>query len=857
MNPERWQQVKTLFHQALERDPLERAAFLAGHCAGDPELRKEIESLLNMHENGGDLLETPAGDLGARLLKEQAPASMVGEHVGPYRLLREVGWGGMGTIYEAVRDDDAFRKRVAIKIVRREVASQLVLSRFRHERQILADLDHPHIAALYDGGVTRDGRPYFAMEYVEGQPINEYAVRLPVRERVALFMRVCEAVQYAHRNLVVHRDLKPGNILVTASGQPKLLDFGIAKLLAQGEGEAGSQLTCAGDLLLTPDYASPEQVRGGPVTTAVDVYSLGVILYELLVGHRPYRLDGRPLQEIVRVITESDPVCPSAAIGANEALASADGGVAHLRRRLAGDLDAIVLKAIRKEPGQRYGSVEQLREDLQRFLDGHPVLARSGSELYRLRKFIRRHAAGVATIALLMMTLAGGIVATLTQARRAEAERARAQERFDDLRGLTNSVLFEINDSIAELPGATPVRSLLVKRGVEYLDRLSRQASGDPSLEREVAAAYLQLGAVQGSPTAANLGDLEGARASCQHALAIAQRLLAANPNDREARRTLALAHERLTDVEAWAGDVPAGVRHAREALAAWRVLSEGRTTEAEGVLPLAVSHIKLGDVLGNPVFPNRGDHSGALAAYQSALRMLEALPAQEHGDVRVRRYVALLHERIGEMHLSGQRYREARDSFGQSLGIREALASANEMNRNMLRDLGVAHEKICNVHLAQGDGRGALPECLKAVSLYQRLYSADPRDTQAIATLALGHRWVHHALAAAGDLPAALVELERSTELLRNLRELQADGASARRTYAHNLLYSSRLQHRLSREPGIGARGAQAHRRRAVADLEQAREMLKRLQEEGVGTAEDEKLLRETAAELGEPATP
>lgn len=858
MTPERWQQVKTLFHQALELATPERAAFIEKSCAGDPELRNELESLLSTHEDAGDALETPAGNLGARLLNDEAEAamadaaSMVGEHVGPYRLLREVGWGGMGTVHEAVRDDDAFRKRVAIKIVRREMASQLVVSRFRHERQILADLAHPNIAALYDGGVTRDGRPYFAMELVEGRPIDEYcaSMRLPVRERVALFMRVCEAVQYAHQNLVVHRDLKPGNILVTASGQPKLLDFGIAKLLAPGE--TASPLTRAGDLLLTPDYASPEQVRGGAVTTAVDVYSLGVILYELLAGRRPYRLEGRPLQEIVRTITESDPVRPSAAITAEQAAASADGGVVPLRRRLAGDLDSIVLKAIRKEPDQRYASAEQLREDLQRYLEGHPVLARSGSELYRIRKFVRRHLAGVATITLLMLTLAGGIVATLSQARRAEAERARAEERFDDLRSLTNSVLFEIHDSIAELPGATPVRSLLVRRGVEYLDRLSKQSAGDASLQREIAAAYLRLGAVQGSPTTANLGDLDGARESCLHALSIGERLLAADPGDREARRTVALAHEKLSDVEAWAGNVSAGVEHARKALEVWRVLSGGKVDQAAAVLPVAVSYIKLGDVLGNPVFPNRGDHPGAMAAYQSALRMLEALPSGESAETGVRRYVALLHERVGEMHLLAKRYPDAMRSFEQSLDIRKALASANESNRNALRDLGVAHEKICNVYLAQGDGRGALPLCQRAVGIYERLYSADQRDTQALGTLAVGHLWVHRAFAAAGDFPSALAELERSTGLFGKLRELQADRASARRSYAYNLLYSSTLHRRMSDDKDLPARAAQDHRRRAVTQFETARELLRIIQNEGAGTAEDERVLGQTAAELG-----
>jgi tetratricopeptide (TPR) repeat protein len=376
-------------------------------------------------------------------------------------------------------------------------------------------------------------------------------------------------------------------------------------------------------------------------------------------------------------------------------------------------------------------------------------------------------------------------------------------------------------------------------------------------LQREIAAAYLRLGMVQGNPTTANLGDLEGARASSQHALSIGLRLLEKNPADRDARRTVALAQEKLSDVEAWSGEVPAALAHARQALESWRVLSEGKTDKAASMLPVAVSYVKLGDVLGNPLSPNRGDHSGAMGAYQSSLRILQALPPEEGKAFGVRRYIAILHERIGDMHLLGKRYGDATASFEQALIIREALAAENVTNRNALRDLGIAHEKICSVHLAEGDGRAALPGCRQAVAIYERLYAADQRDTQALGTLGVGHLWVHRALAASGDLDGALAELKRSTELFVTLRERQADSVSARRRYAHNLLYSSRLQHRMSVEPRVTPSARADLRKGGLADFEKGRELLAIIQKQGVATAEDESLLRESAAELGLSAEP
>jgi predicted Ser/Thr protein kinase/tetratricopeptide (TPR) repeat protein len=844
LTPERWQQVKALFNEALEREGAARAAFLAERCGDDPELRNEVESLLATLDEAGDSFEKPAIEFAAEAFAGDSAASMVGEHIGSYRLVREVGRGGMGTVYEAVRADETFRKRVAIKVVRREMATDSVVRRFRHERQILAGLDHPNIAGLLDGGVTHDGRPWFAMEYVDGQPIDEYcnANLLSTRQRVEIFLEVCEAVQYAHRNLIVHRDLKPRNILVTPSGQPKLLDFGIAKLLGDNTADEAPQVTRAGDLFLTPDYACPEQIRGGSITTASDVYSLGIILYELLTGMRLYRLEGRSLQEIVRTITEEEPVKPSVAVARAQQIAGIN--VERLRRRLAGDLDSIVMQAMRKEPDQRYSSVEQLAEDLRRYLEGRPVLAIAGSLSYRARKFIRRHAAAVAAVLLVILTLAGGIVATLSQARRAEAERARAESRFEDVRGLANSILFEIHDSIAELPGATATRALLISRATEYLDRLSRQSSGDPALQREIAAAYVRLGQVQGQPTSANLGDLNAARASYHKALSLAQDLLLANPDDKEARRTLALAHERLGDVESWSGHLPEGVAHAREALKAWRQWSEGQPEASVPMLPVAISHIKLGDVLGNPSFPNADDQEGAMSSYQRALLLLSRLPPGGPQDGNVRRYIALTHERIGEMHMLADRHDEAMTSFEASFAVREALAKENPINRNAVRDLGVAHEKICMVLHLRGDSRAAVPRCRQTVEVYNRLYTADPKDVQALHTLVLGTRWLHRALVGAGELSAARVELDRSTKLVQMLMQMQPELMPARRDYARNLLYSARLHARMAKDRSLPARVRDEHERLAARDYEQGRDLLQKVREQGVNVADDEKLL-------------
>jgi TolB-like protein/Tfp pilus assembly protein PilF len=396
MTPERWRQVEEIFQAALDLLPEERARYVSQVCATDTDLKRNVEVLLSQHDSAGDLLdhsfygETDQSVLES-FVEEKDP--MIGRRLGAYRIEREIGRGGMGAVYEAVRADNEFNKRAAIKLVKRGMDTDFILRRFRKERQILAALDHPHIGALLDGGTTDDGLPYFVMEYIEGQPLYSYcdSNQLNITERLKLFRSICDAVHYAHQKQVVHRDIKPSNVLVTSAGIPKLLDFGIAKLLnPQIAGDITHDPTATAMRLMTPEYASPEQVQGAPTTPTTDVYSLGVLLYELLTGHRPYRLVNRAPHEIARVICEEAPAPPSIIITRTEDLlpslyagdeattlkqlfATRNSTLESLRRELAGDLDNIVMQALRKEPEWRYQTAADLRDDITRYLEGRPV----------------------------------------------------------------------------------------------------------------------------------------------------------------------------------------------------------------------------------------------------------------------------------------------------------------------------------------------------------------------------------------------------------------------------------------------------------------------------------------------------
>ncbi len=413
-----WKTIKEIVLRALERDPSDRRAYL-DQIGISPETRAEVESLLIFETEAEDFMSLSMGEFSKDLLEDLAAGSLVGQRLGAYEIVSELGVGGMGAIYLAQRVDGKFEQRVAIKMLRREFNTGKIRQTFKREKEILAALSHPNIATLLDAGTTDDGIPYLAMEYVNGEPIDEFCRQgnLALNARLKLFNKVCDAVAFAHRNLIIHRDLKPSNILVNEKGEPKLLDFGISKLLDRNADE-GAQVTQLG--ALTPQYASPEQIKGEPVTTATDVYSLGVVLFRILTGSLPYRLRNNPNGNLVHAITETKPALPS-----ETALTPTT------RQQLKGDLDNIILKALSKEPERRYQTVEQFSADIWRFVDGLPVLARPATVRYRISKFVTRNKAQVIAGVLVVLTLLVGITVALSQAKSAREQARVAREQRD------------------------------------------------------------------------------------------------------------------------------------------------------------------------------------------------------------------------------------------------------------------------------------------------------------------------------------------------------------------------------------------------------------------------------------------
>ena len=527
IQPERAQQVAELVKSALECSREERAAFLDDACAGDEELRAEVNSFLQFQDEASQFIEQGALHVAAQTAAREAEVPLL-RHIDGYEIISRIGVGGMGEVYLA--QDTKLHRRVALKLVRAGMDSAELVSRFRHEERILASLNHPNIAQLFGAGIAAGDIPYFAMEYVEGVRIDEYckANALSARARLELFRKVCAAVHYAHQRLVIHRDLKPSNILVTADGEPKLLDFGIAKLIEGNDALTQTQTLATG--VMTPDYASPEQVRGEAMTTSTDVYSLGVLLYELLTGQRPYRLKTRSADEIARAITDQEPERPSTAI------ARGDHSPSDIRHSSfpKGDLDNIVLMALRKEPSRRYASVGQFSEDIRRYLEGLPVIAHKDTLSYRGAKFIKRNKIGVAAAAVVLLTLLGGIVATAWQARRAtEQARIAAQER--DRGRIETAKAERINAFLQNFLGFSDTTLLSQnpnrKRDAtvaEALDEASRRAESELADQPEVLASVrLTIGRAYAAQS-----HFDAAESHLRAAVEIRRRLLGPNHQD-------------------------------------------------------------------------------------------------------------------------------------------------------------------------------------------------------------------------------------------------------------------------------------------------------------------------------------
>ncbi|MEM8486160.1 MAG: protein kinase [Bacteroidota bacterium] len=769
MTPERWAHIRETFETALALHEEARGAYLEETCQGDTAMLEEVQSLLQSEADTSPFLDTPITleTVFTAFYTEEMPVS-----IGVYRLLDRLGQGGMGTVFLVEQEDGALAKPLALKLL----DQQRLVSRFEQEQHILRHLNHPGIARLIDAGFAPDAlsstgqRPYLVMEYVEGVPIDQYcnAHTLSVDARLQLFIQVCQAVQYAHENLVLHRDLKPSNILVeeTSNGpKAKLLDFGIAKLLHPVE-SAAIPITRTGQYLLTPEYASPEQLRGAPIATTSDVYALGVLLYKVLTGTRPYEVQGKSAAEIEEVVHKAIPKRPSEVVDNDR-----------FRRRLQGDLDTIVMKALRKEPGRRYRTVSDMAGDIQRHLNHLPVKARPVSLPYRFNKFIRRHRTGAIASFLIALTLLGGVISTGLQSRQVD-------RRSHQIRMLTASLLSDIDDAIRDLPGATKAREQLVATAVVFLDSLQQEMPRHQALQLEMANAYDQLARLQGDPHYSNLGLLSAAKKSYQKAYKIRQQLWLADSTDAALQHALAVSLGHMAVLESWTGDNNLAIKQSQDALRimvmqrasdptintqydkariqselGWWLIWGGR--RAEGLV-----HLREAMQVLERIAPAHPDHLDLqlqrwrnywyqtdglkfTAQYQAAAQLLER-KAQPHLAALAQRYPTnprvqygehTVHYFLGQIYLALDDFERARAAYEASLMHAKEMIATDSTNQKAHMALAFGNSALGFWHFERGAYQQAIPYFASTVVMRHKLYLQDAENQEAANSLSTTYR--------------------------------------------------------------------------------------------------------------------
>jgi eukaryotic-like serine/threonine-protein kinase len=798
MTPEQWQRVRPILESALELDSAHRTAYLDRACA-DQSLRSEVESLIAVHEQAGTGLLNSAATPDFFAGDEARFRLPPGKRTGAYEILEEIAVGGMGAVYRAIRADGQYKQQVALKIVRSELGTELTATRFKNERQILATLNHPNIARILDGGTTDEGMPYFVMELVEGQRIDQYcdAHKLATNERLALFLQVCSAVQYAHQRLIIHRDIKPGNILVTAEGVPKLLDFGIAKILESNEATGQPEQTISLIRLLTPEYASPEQVKGEPITTASDIYSLGVVLYELLTGRTPYNVPTHTPHEISRAVCEAEPEKPSTAVrrkqlpaGNGESKGTDDSALSTVRegspeklsKRLSGDLDNIVLMALRKEPQRRYASVEQFAQDIRRHLDHLPVLARKDTFGYRTSKFVTRHKVGVAVAALVTVALLSATGVTLRQARIARANALRAERRFNDVRKIANSLLFDVHDSIQALEGATSARKLIVQLGLEYLDDLSAESAADPGLEKELAAAYQKLGDIQTGTTLGNVGDRAGGIASYRKAVKLREELSRQFPRDWAIQNDLVKTYVALGRGLLVVGAQVESNEYLEKAFQIARPLSEQHPDNPSLLYTLGSIEWHRASSLWR-----LAETEAALRAFRESAETFSRVTTLEPTNTRARRSVAVADKSAGGTLEELQKLDEALHSYRQAFNIDQELLAREPESAMYLRDSTVDLRNLGDVLVKQKRLNEARKYYTNAMAIDKRLVERDPADRDTQFYLALDHEGIGKVFLEMRDASAAIASFQTSQKIHQERTKADPADADAKDSLANN----------------------------------------------------------------------
>ena len=767
MTTDDFARLDALFAEAAEADSAARVHMLDTQCADRPDLRLELEALLHAHDRLRRLESA-----------QTAPAAGpdIGDCLGAFRLVERIGDGGMGTVFRAERADGAFQAVVAVKVVRATLVSPELRQRFTMERQILASLQHPSIVTLLDGGTTPAGHAYLVMEFVDGPAIDRYCRdrALTLDSRLRLFRVLCDAVHYAHQRGVVHRDLKPGNIIVRDDGAPKVLDFGIAKMLDADPAQALTRSPVSGPL--TPNYASPEQLRGLPVTSASDVYSLGVLLYELVADTRPYDATDAPLDRVIDLVVHTEPLRPSAASG---------------RRALRGDVDAIVMKALRKDPAERYHSAAELGADIGRILSREPVLARAPSAGYLLKRLASRNRSLVVVSALALAGILTTTGVALWQWRLARREQARAEAGFRDTRQLANALIFKIHDAVAPLAGSTPVRRTIVDEALSYLERLEREAgSEDETLRVELAAAYRQIAAILGDPQTANLGDRDGAVRQYERARAILTPLVTADDAPYETVREFTRVSAPLGTIYGLRGDSGQARAIAKAAVAASERYRARHPEERRALDMLAAARFT--DALTTPASERAARWRETLVVYEQLLALqpespnaqrnvalvekylAEFLPNDE-AEVHYRRAVQLDESRLaaapdnrqtqldaaisvaglgGLLELRG-RLDEALRMHERSVAIRRSLSDSDPANMLVRDRLGVALSNLARVQFARGNAADARRSAHDSTRILEAVAGVT-RDRPAQDKLAYAYFQLGRADRALGDTAAA-----------------------------------------------------------------------------------------------------
>ncbi len=809
MNPRNRARVDEILSDLLDAPPAKREAMADRLCEGNAELRAELQTMLDLLPEAEDYFG------GIEAYTTGTESDLAGRRVGAYRILARIGSGGMGSVYRAERADGEFEGHVAIKFVSPLFAGPGYRRRFQIEKQALAGLRHAHIAQLLDAGLSEEGLPYLVMELVNGVPIDSYCNQhgLDIGERIRLFLEVCDAVQYAHQNLIVHRDIKPANVLVTEDGKAKLLDFGIAKVI----GEAAAQMTLPQDRLMTLAYSSPEQVRGDPISTTSDTYSLGLLLYELLSGKAVIQSAGANLTETIHRVCEWDPPPPSHA-----------AATPRLRKELRGDLDNIILKAIRKEPASRYASASDLASDLRNYLEGRPVAAHSPTPWYRMRKFVRRNRVAVAVGALAVAAVITATASVWVQARIAERERRAAvaatriaeqhradaqasraaalvqrqvavdqreaaeqsheaaetqrrlaEERFQQVRQLANSVLFNYQAQLAVSGGETELRSRMAKDSLAYLDRLAAQKNADHTLLLEIARGYIQMGELLGLPNRPNLGDREGARRTFEKAHTILAGIVRSDPKSNAAEMALATTSCMMTDLDK---------QWAPQCLSRWEKLAKENPRNDQVQRDLASAYI----ILANAnVFDAERSFDYRVRALELHTKLLERRPE----DLATMRNIALAHKYQASYYIGRGDYAASFAHIQGAIEMDERRLKRFPDSAGVRLDLSFSLSTLATYYEHQRDFDNALTQFQRVLDLRKQNMEKDPRNVWLQGRVLFAFTQVGWLLLDKAAFSEALANYKEGVELAGRLTPPAGDQEWSRLFWRLNLGYANALE--------------------------------------------------------------